>query len=121
MNPDELPIFDVEFALNQFSGNQALLIRIVEKFIQQNEAFSEQLASNLQKESSIETKRQIHTLKGVAANLGFKRLVATCHKIEPQASSSTQIEDFRNLLDAIEIALFESRNYCNSATSSAHH
>jgi HPt (histidine-containing phosphotransfer) domain-containing protein len=107
LNNQDLTIFDVDFALNQFSGNQALLIKILEKFTSQNENFRQELQTSLEQTELEAAKRQVHTLKGVTGNLGMKALHHACKDTEDKLEQLHNIEalsDFFQLFDATIIA-----------------
>jgi HPt (histidine-containing phosphotransfer) domain-containing protein len=80
-SPD-LNIFDAQFATNQFSGNQSLLVKILKKFIQQYQNFDTFILENSQQENFHLVKLQVHTLKGVSGNLGMKALHNACRSLE---------------------------------------
>ncbi|MFC3093177.1 Hpt domain-containing protein [Alteromonas sediminis] len=67
-------LIDYEFGLSQLSGNQALLITLYTRLHDEYKEADQQL-STLQAEGKLdEAKTLIHTLKGVAGNLGCQRL-----------------------------------------------
>jgi HPt (histidine-containing phosphotransfer) domain-containing protein len=78
----DLNMFDAQFAVNQFSGNQSLLVQILEKFVQQYQHFDTLLAEHLQQNDLNAVKQQVHTLKGVSGNLGMKVLHQACKDLE---------------------------------------
>lgn len=63
---------DYETTLNRFSGNEGLLERFVRKF-PGDPTFEALKAAVLEKQYN-EVERSAHTLKGIAANLGFQHL-----------------------------------------------
>jgi HPt (histidine-containing phosphotransfer) domain-containing protein len=101
LSGSDLSIFDAQFALNQFSGNQSLLVQILGKFIQQYQLFDTLLAEHLKQEDFHAAKQQIHTIKGVSGNLGMKALYQECKKLEvslnDQANKDT-LDDFLSIL-----------------------
>jgi HPt (histidine-containing phosphotransfer) domain-containing protein len=78
----DLSIFDAQFAKNQFSGDQSLLVKILEKFIQQYQHFDTFLIERVQQKDSQLVDLQVHTLKGVSGNLGMKALHSACKELE---------------------------------------
>jgi HPt (histidine-containing phosphotransfer) domain-containing protein len=82
LSGSDLSIFDAQFAVNQFSGNQSLLVQILEKFIQQYQQFDTLLLEHLKQEDIHAAKQQVHTIKGVSGNLGMKALHLECKKLE---------------------------------------
>ncbi|WP_158969685.1 Hpt domain-containing protein [Paraglaciecola sp. L3A3] len=117
MSEQNLPIFDLDFALSQFSGNQTLLNKILDKFIEQNENYALELKANLLKDGITDTKRQVHTLKGVAGNLGFKALAAECYKIEPLIDTSTDEAQLQPLLALLKTSINSAKEYCQPESS----
>ena len=79
---NNFPLFDSEFALNQFSGNQALLDKMLDKFCEQYANLSEQLLSSLEQGDLHTAKREVHTVKGVSGNLGMKSLLQASRDLE---------------------------------------
>lgn len=82
MDIREHRLIDLEFALNQLNGNQALLFQLFQRFIQEY-----QLAGDKITEFKATTKPQqhrdyIHTLKGVTGNLGMSALMNACKEYE---------------------------------------
>lgn len=63
---------DTERVLARFGGNASLLERFVRKFIEDTTYGN--LMKSLKDEDYPEIERGAHTLKGVAANLGFDKL-----------------------------------------------
>lgn len=82
MSGSDQHIFDAEFAISQFSGNQSLLQQILEKFIQQYQSFDRLLEEHLKQQDFNAAKQQIHTIKGVSGNLGMNVLHLACKKVE---------------------------------------
>ena len=87
MPASDLNIFDAQFAVNQFSGNQSLLVQILGKFIQQYENFDTLLLEHFKQEDFHTAKQQVHTIKGVSGNLGMKALYLECKKLEVSLAS----------------------------------
>lgn len=97
MSGSNLSIFDTQFAVNQFSGNESLLMQILEKFIQQYQHFDTLISEHLQQEDLQPAKQQLHTLKGVSGNLGMKALYQACKELEESLANQetdTPLENF---------------------------
>jgi HPt (histidine-containing phosphotransfer) domain-containing protein len=82
VSSSDVNIFDTQFAINQFSGNETLLVKILDKFIQQYQHFETLLTEHLQQQDLNAANQQIHTLKGVSGNLGMKALYQACKELE---------------------------------------
>ena len=91
-----LSIFDAKFAMNQFSGNQSSLVKILEKFIQQYQQFDILIAEQLQQDFEA-AMLQVHTVKGVSGNLGMQALHNACRQLEVSLTNQTNeysLEEF---------------------------
>lgn len=107
---NNLPLFDSEFALNQFSGNQSLLNKMLDKFCEQYATLSKQLLVSIEQNDLNTAKRDVHTVKGVSGNLGMKSLYQACRDIETNFQQASVAESdiaafittFNDTLTAIE-------------------
>lgn len=88
----DFDMFDAEFATRQFSGNHALLIQILDKFIAQHQDFDNELTQQLRVNDFDAVKHNVHTLKGVSGNLGMTALYNEC-KVFEQHLATEQISD----------------------------
>lgn len=88
MSGSILNIFDAQFALNQFSGNQLLLVQILEKFSKQYQHFDTLLEECFQQENFHAAKQEVHTIKGVSGNLGLKALHQACKDLEEDLANN---------------------------------
>jgi HPt (histidine-containing phosphotransfer) domain-containing protein len=79
---NNLPLFDSEFAVNQFSGNQSLLNKMLDKFCEQYATLPEQLLASIEQKDLTTAKRDVHTIKGVSGNLGMKSLHGASRNLE---------------------------------------
>lgn len=101
MISSDISIFDADFALKQFNGNQSLLVQILEKFILQYQNFNSDLKTYLQEDNHQLVKQYVHTLKGVSGNLGIQAIHAACGEFEAQFTtsvSSNTLESFEQLM-----------------------
>jgi HPt (histidine-containing phosphotransfer) domain-containing protein len=100
VSSSDVNIFDTQFAINQFSGSETLLVKILDKFIQQYQHFETLLNEHLQQQDLNTANQQIHTLKGVSGNLGMKALYQACKELEVNlANQETEnsSEDFLHI------------------------
>ncbi|MCF2950434.1 Hpt domain-containing protein [Paraglaciecola aquimarina] len=116
MTEHELATFDQEFALSQFSGNESILIKILDKFVSQNESFNQQLMDSLQLTDLSTAKIQVHTLKGVTGNLGMKALHHACKDIEHNleqlaADLPTNPEALNQFMQLVDKTVLTAKNY----------
>lgn len=105
-----LSIFDAKFAINQFSGNQPLLVKILGKFIQQYQQFDIVIAEQLQQDFQA-AKQQVHTVKGVSGNLGMMALHNACRQLEVSFASQTTEYRLEDFLQVFKQTLTSVQNY----------
>jgi HPt (histidine-containing phosphotransfer) domain-containing protein len=105
-----LSIFDAKFAINQFSGNQPLLIKILGKFIQQYQQFDILIAEQLQQDFQA-AKQQVHTIKGVSGNLGMMALHNACRQLEVSFADQTTEYTLEEFLQVFKQTLTSVQNY----------
>ena len=67
---------DLEVTMRRFGGNAALLERFIKK-LPEEPTFSA-LTAAVEKKSCPEIEKTAHTLKGIAANLGFQEMSDLC-------------------------------------------
>jgi HPt (histidine-containing phosphotransfer) domain-containing protein len=97
LSSSDVSIFDTQFAINQFSGNETLLVKILDNFIQQYQHFDMLLTEHLQQQDLNTANQQIHTLKGVSGNLGMKALYQACKDFEVNLANqetANTLDDF---------------------------
>ena len=111
MSGSTLSIFDTQFALNQFSGNQSLLVKILEKFIIQYQHFDASLLESLQQKDFKTAKLEIHTIKGVSGNLGMKALHHECKALEENFANEVSESGVEGFLKVLEQTLTLVQNY----------
>lgn len=103
--------FDVQFALNQFSGNQTLLVKILDKFNQQYLHFDTLLTEQLQQNDLHAAKQEVHSIKGVAGNLGMQALHNGCKNIELHMDGQISEQILDNYLQIFKQTLTLVQNY----------
>ncbi|GAC18025.1 Hpt domain-containing protein [Paraglaciecola arctica] len=111
MPSSDLNIFDAQFALNQFSGNQSLLVKILEKFSQQYQHFDTSLTEHLQQENINSAKQEIHTIKGVSGNLGMQALHHACKEFEENLAQQTTENALKEFLNVFRQTLTSVQNF----------
>lgn len=67
---------DTETTLHRFAGNESLLKRFVQKFPQ--DPTYQSLREAVEGDEPAQVERAAHTLKGIAANLGYQALSDRC-------------------------------------------
>lgn len=76
------PLIDIEFGMTQLSGNRKVLVELLEEFSGRYASADQQLSSLVGEESMEPARSYVHTIKGVTANLGLKKLNQACQDLE---------------------------------------
>ncbi|MCX6149552.1 MAG: PAS domain S-box protein [Ignavibacteriales bacterium] len=82
---DPLPVFkhiDINDGLSRLGGNKKLYMSLLEKFHDRNISMIEQIKTAIYNKDKELAVRLVHTLKGVAGNLGAKEINITAEKVE---------------------------------------
>ena len=111
MSNSDLTIFDAQFSINQFGGNQSLLVKILDKFILQYQYFDASITEYLQHENLQAAKQQIHSIKGVSGNLGMKALHNACKEFELELSHRVTGHSVEIFLTVFKQTLSAVQNY----------
>ncbi|MBP1760575.1 MAG: domain S-box [Firmicutes bacterium] len=86
-----LTSFDVNSALLRLAGNQTLYLDILKKFEMNYSNFTETIEESIMSGDTQTLERQLHTLKGVAANLGANEIHSIAQGIESKVKSGKDI------------------------------
>ena len=113
-----LTSFDVNSALLRVVGNQTLYLEILKKF-EKNYSNFKGTVEKLALSADMQTlERQIHTLKGVAGNVGANEIQSLAQIIETKIKSGEnilQLEEMKSLGEKLAIAIEEiSRVYISA-------
>lgn len=96
-------IIDLQFGLNQLSGNRPLLIKLLGKFTAEYHDLSQRLASMHADHETDGYRQLVHTVKGVSGNLGLNGLHIAAKKLEKSVLEgndiSTDVLEFNSALD----------------------
>lgn len=111
MSSSDVSIFDTQFAINQFSGNETLLVKILDKFIQQYQHFDTLITEHFQQQDSNAANQQIHTLKGVSGNLGMKALYQACKELEVNLANPETENTLDDFLQVFKQTLSVIKNF----------
>ncbi|MEG3767621.1 Hpt domain-containing protein [Alteromonas sp. 14N.309.X.WAT.G.H12] len=84
-------IIDLEFGLSQLNGNKTLFLRLLQKFADEYQHSEDKLNTMLQNGQWQEAKNHLHTIKGVAGNLGITRLHQACKQTETELKAQSAI------------------------------
>ncbi|MCU7555110.1 Hpt domain-containing protein [Alteromonas sp. ASW11-19] len=77
-----LTLIDLEFGISQLSGNRALLLTLLNKFSDEYRQTDDKLQQLCASDDFDAARAHIHTLKGVAGNLGLRALHVACKEQE---------------------------------------
>lgn len=100
-------LFDLNFGLNQLSGNRELLFKLLDKFILEYQSAPERLNAQFNEGAWQDATVLVHTLKGVAGNLGFVALHQQSKVIEQHLRETQSTPpDFDQFVDVLQ-ASFE--------------
>lgn len=94
MSNENLTI-DLDFGLSQLSGNRDLLIKMFDRFCSDYAPFADELMALAESDNTQVLRMKVHTIKGVAGNLGFQALYKASKTVEDEIKqSSGQLEPF---------------------------
>jgi len=101
-------LIDYEFGLSQLSGNQALLIKLFSRLHDEYKDANNQLDHLLNEGELDAAKTLIHTLKGVAGNLGCVQLHQTSRDYDDALKSGGVPDDIKSsFADALSQTIAE--------------
>jgi signal transduction histidine kinase/DNA-binding response OmpR family regulator/HPt (histidine-containing phosphotransfer) domain-containing protein len=83
--PDDLPSIDgldTADGLNRVAGNRKLYLKLLRQFVEQQASSVEQISAALVQGDNTLAERLAHTLKGVAGNIGAKRVQTAAGALE---------------------------------------
>ncbi len=88
--------------LKKFADEDPILAgSLVDLFLEQAPEFLEQIETAIEQKDGKETKKAVHTFKGVCLNLGFDNLGSLCQQMEAPALSQ-DFEKVSNILKKLE-------------------
>lgn len=79
-----LPILNYDFALNQLGGNEALLSKMLGKFVTEFARVPSEVSSSLENNDINSAKVKVHTVKGISGNLGLQALFDCATRLETE-------------------------------------
>lgn len=103
--PANLPGIDLRWGLERIGGNEELFKKLLNEFIQNHAEAPTRIRHSLATGDLEEARRELHTLKGVAGNIGALTLQAEAEKLEDAVTSGsfTSTELPTSFTDAIEV------------------
>jgi len=100
----DLPGFDLPAALRRVGGDRPLLERLLIDFALTHADFTERLASSLAQGNLHDAASELHTLKGVAGNLGMIELAEAVRQMESEVRAGNT-----SPLDTLALKIGEAR------------
>ncbi|MCL9781331.1 response regulator [Vibrio sp. S4M6] len=91
---------DTVQGLARANGNQKLYIKLIQRFVSSYQNTSE-VTEQLSNENIEDRKRYVHTLKGVAGNLGANELHTLCQAVENNLNSQAIQDKLTNALETL--------------------
>ncbi|GAB3037170.1 Hpt domain-containing protein [Bowmanella dokdonensis] len=115
--------FDSPFAIEQLGGDEPLLCRLLDRFVEQYATSAGEVAELLQQGQWQQARQLVHTVKGVAGNLGMRPLYQTSNALEQllkqkSPDSAAQLVHYRQDLQLTLEALNEFRRQQVGQTAS---
>ncbi|WP_414830231.1 Hpt domain-containing protein [Alteromonas sp. H39] len=77
-----ITLIDLEFGISQLSGNKALLLTLLNKFSDEYRQTDDKMQQYFSQRDFTAARTYIHTLKGVAGNLGLSALFHACKALD---------------------------------------
>jgi two-component system, sensor histidine kinase and response regulator len=94
--PAALPPFDLDVALARANGKPSLLHKLIRRFGEQYAGFGARVEALLGQGDLASTRREVHSLKGIAGTLGAERLMQAAAALE-DALAAGQADDLARL------------------------
>lgn len=116
----DLPLLDLQFGLSQLSGNESLLFKLLDKFRLEYQDFDHRVTPMLEQQQFADAKQAVHTLKGVAGNLGLNALHAHCKQLEDAIKGESPVEQpYADLIAVLEQTLAHIQSLTNAPQEAA--
>ena len=122
--PEQVPGLDIRQGIAQVGGNARLYRKLLMDFLRSHRHSAEDLDRYLAQGDLERSARLLHTLKGVAANVGATRLAETAERLDEsleqgRALSDADLQAFRESLQEVCDSLQQLAPENDSQTSSA--
>jgi len=103
--PDSLAGFDLETALRRLAGNRGLLASLLLDFAAEHANTAAQLGALLQAGERKQAAALLHTVKGIAANLGATTLAEVAQQLEQELKASGESPSRQAFADTLAATL----------------
>ncbi len=103
--PAFLPGYDLDQALKRLGGNRDLLVRLLRSFVKEHAGTLAQLDALLETGDNASALDLLHTLKGVASNLGASELARWSQQLEQEIRAGVPLYSLSSFADALTVAM----------------
>ncbi len=110
--PEDLPEFDISMGLKRLAGNKRLYLSLLRKFKDRYKTVDQLIRAAFKPSDKAACLNTLHTLKGLAGNLGAERLAKSAATLEASIKAD-ESQNMETLLEAFTANL-------NAATASIH-
>jgi len=117
--PDSLPGFDLAEALNRLDNDHALLARLLRSFAEEQAGVQGQLDALLQAGKAGAAAALLHTLKGVAGNLGASSLAQAAKQLELEINSGGLLQSRPAFDEQLQTVLASIAAWCEAGQDEA--
>ena len=91
--PDKVPGLNIRQGIKQVGGNEALYQKLLKDFLDKHGDLSNNVLKHLQGGDLKQAAREVHTIKGVAGNIGAKALHNIATKIDAQLKLQSPVSN----------------------------
>ncbi|BCG65139.1 MAG: two-component system, sensor histidine kinase and response regulator [Methyloprofundus sp.] len=91
--PDYSENLDVDWGLQRIGGNRKLFSKLLHEFYQDHQEDMQLIESAMAEQRTQEVQHIVHTIKGVAGNIGARKLQQSCTKLEQALLTGEQISN----------------------------
>ena len=106
----EISGLDTVGALHRMAGNKKLYQKILRKFYTTQKDSAELIRSHLKESNLVEAEMIAHTVKGVAANVGYSALEIAAGELNQALKTNEPATEISSLLDVYERTLNDFTN-----------
>jgi len=103
--PAFLPGYDLDQALKRLGGNRDLLVRLLRSFVKEHAGTLAQLDALLETGDNANALGLLHTLKGVASNLGASELARWSQQLEQEIRAGVPLYSLSSFAGALTVAM----------------
>ncbi len=126
--PEKIPGIDLNWGLERIGGNRSLFLKLLDEFVANHRDTIQKIRMLLAKGQSDDARRVLHTLKGVAGNIGARTLQQEAEKLEQVLVEKEAVEvrlpnsfdkAFNALLNGLSMLLHDKKSVPSIAAEDA--